>query len=342
MRLVFVIPTSPRVVGGITSNFYLANHLTRRGHDVTIVHVDLLGYGVTSVDDISWFAFDERVENRFLPRADYAEMPDADFTFVMSVDDGIPPDRNGLPLITIRGYGIYSKATDEGSFRAPYPKVVPARWLVDVGRDMGVSEDEIVLVPNGMDHAKYRVTRPIEDRPARVSMVYRSHPTKGAKFGLHALTRLKRKVPDAAATVFGNKEPDHEIESWITYRQDPPQREIVDDIYNGSAVFLTPSVVEGFGKPPIEAMACGCALVTTDNGGSSDYAIDGETALVCPPKDSRALADAIMRLLRDDDLRSAIAKRGRDYVARFDWDNSAATLERFLVDYGADPARWRR
>jgi glycosyltransferase involved in cell wall biosynthesis len=341
MRIVFVVPTSPRVVGGITSNYYLANHMARRGHVVTIVHIDLLGYGVTSADAISWFAFDDDVEHRFMPRVDFAEIPDADFIFVMSTDDGIPPARNGLPLIVIRGYGIYGKATDEGSYNAPYPKVVPARWLVDVGRKMGVPEHEIVLVPNGMDHAKYRLTRPIEGRPPRVSMVYRSHRTKGAKFGLHALAQLEKRVPEVSAIVFGNKEPEHEIAPWITYRQDPPQREIVDDIYNGSAVFLAPSVVEGFGKPPIEAMACGCALVTTDNGGSADYAIDGDTALVCPPKDGRALADAMARLLHDDDLRCALAERGREYVRRFDWDNSAATLEAFLGDYGAAPARWR-
>jgi glycosyltransferase involved in cell wall biosynthesis len=351
VQIVFVVPTSPRVIGGITSNYYLANHLTRRGHHVTIVHIDMLGYDVTDTDAIPWFTFDEQVEHLFLPtadptglspRVDYAAISDADFIFVMNVDDGIPPARNGLPLVTVRGFGIYGKATDEGAFRAPFPKVVPARWLIGVGRDMGVSEQEFVLVPNGIDHDKYRVTRPIEDRPPHVSMVYRSHRTKGAKFGLQALTRLKRNQPDVTATLFGNKAPEHEIAPWITYRQDPPQREIVDDIYNGSAVFLAPSVVEGFGKPPIEAMACGCALVTTDNGGSADYAIDGETALVCPPKDGRALADAIASLLRDDELRRSIAKSGREYVTRFDWDNSAATLERFLLDYGAEPGRWRR
>ncbi|MGH9024720.1 MAG: glycosyltransferase family 4 protein [Acidimicrobiia bacterium] len=339
MKITFVVLTSPRIVGGIASNFYLANSLARLGHDVTVAHVDLFQFGVRAVADISWFAFDERVQHRFVEQVDYGSFPDADFIFVMSTDDGVPPTRNGLPLISIRGYGIYRKDSDERSYHAPYPKVVPARWLVDVGTRMGVPEQQLVLVPNGVDHEKYRLIRPMEGRGPIVAMVYRNHPTKGAVFGLEALAMVKSAVPEVEAVVFGQAEPRHDIAPWIVYRHDPPQPEIVDEIYNGSAVFLSSSVVEGFGKPCIEAMACGCALVTTDNGGSRDYAIDGETALVSPPKDSRAMATKIEILLQDQARRAGLAQRGSEYVKRFDWDTSAETLERFLIAYGEQPER---
>ncbi|MGH9024719.1 MAG: glycosyltransferase family 4 protein [Acidimicrobiia bacterium] len=341
MRITFVVQTTRRVVGGLTSNYELANSLARRGHSINVVHVDFFGFGVRTIADIPWFRFDERVQHRFVEQVDYASFPDADFIFTMSEQDGVPPARYGLPLITIRAYGLYRKTENERPYYAPYPKVVPARWLVDVGRRMGVPEQQLVLVPNGVDHEKYRLIRPIEGRAARVSMVHSNHPTKGSTVGLAALAMVKEVVPEIEVVVFGHTKPRHQVAPWIIYRHDPPQREIVDEIYNGSAVFISPSIVEGFGKPCVEAMACGCALVTTDNGGSRDYAIDGETALVCPPKDSRAMATNIVNLLRDEGQRVGLARRGREYVERFDWDRSAETLERFLVTYGERPAHYR-
>ena len=89
-------------------------------------------------------------------------------------------------------------------------------------------------------------------------------------------------------------------------------------------------------------MACGAALVTTSNGGIDDYAIDGETALVCEPDDVTAMADSIERLLRDDELRIRLATQGREYVREhFDWDASAEQLEAFLTGYAAEPERYR-
>ena len=62
-------------------------------------------------------------------------------------------------------------------------------------------------------------------------------------------------------------------------------------------IYLCPSWDEGLGMPSMEAMACGSALVTYDNGGSRDYAHDGETALVAPRRDLPALVGALGRIL---------------------------------------------
>jgi glycosyltransferase involved in cell wall biosynthesis len=85
-------------------------------------------------------------------------------------------------------------------------------------------------------------------------------------------------------------------------------------------------------------MACGAALVTTDNGGADDYAVDGVTALVAPPLDVDALATRIIELLDDDGRRQEIAESGRSFVERFTWEVAAERLERFLVDHLADDA----
>jgi glycosyltransferase involved in cell wall biosynthesis len=92
-----------------------------------------------------------------------------------------------------------------------------------------------------------------------------------------------------------------------------------------------PSHFEGWGLPAVEAMACGCALATADNGGCRDYAHDGTTALVVPPGEPARLAGAIDRLLRDQALRLRLAEAGRQEALRFTWDDAAARLEQLLL-----------
>ena len=80
--------------------------------------------------------------------------------------------------------------------------------------------------------------------------------------------------------------------------------------------------------PPMEAMACGAALVTYDNGGCRDYARDGETALVARRRDVADLAARLELLASDPALRARIAAAGRRLVTTaFDWDRAVARLE---------------
>ena len=82
--------------------------------------------------------------------------------------------------------------------------------------------------------------------------------------------------------------------------------------------------------------------MTTSNGGSDDYAVHGQTALVSNPTDVATMADHIESLLVDDDARMRIASAGREFVRRFDWDESARMLELFLERYLADPAGYQQ
>jgi glycosyltransferase involved in cell wall biosynthesis len=84
----------------------------------------------------------------------------------------------------------------------------------------------------------------------------------------------------------------------------------------------------------MEAMACGAALVTFDNGGSRDYARDGTTALVAPHRDVPALARCLERLVADGALRERIAGEGREFVTQsFDWERATTRLEELLGSY---------
>jgi glycosyltransferase involved in cell wall biosynthesis len=80
--------------------------------------------------------------------------------------------------------------------------------------------------------------------------------------------------------------------------------------------------------PSMEAMACGAALVTYDNGGSRDYARDGVTALVARRRDVDDLAAKLERLAGDAALRARIAAAGTRLVTTaFDWERAVDRLE---------------
>lgn len=91
----------------------------------------------------------------------------------------------------------------------------------------------------------------------------------------------------------------------------------VDDvapILREADIAVMPSVwAEPFGLFALEALSARCALVTTDNGAQTEYLTDGETALLVPPGDERALADALRRLMTDKTLRETIARNGLNH-----------------------------
>ena len=82
----------------------------------------------------------------------------------------------------------------------------------------------------------------------------------------------------------------------------------------------------------MEAMACGAALVTTDTGGSWDYAADGDTALVSPPKQPEQLANNIARILNDEALRAKLAESGLQKIGEFSWDTNTLRLENLFKE----------
>lgn len=92
--------------------------------------------------------------------------------------------------------------------------------------------------------------------------------------------------------------------------------------YNAAEVFVYPSLYEGFGLPPLEALACGTSVVTSN--ASSMPEVVGDAALLADPDDPDALAAALRRLLSDPGLRTMLRERGLARAAVFSWARTAA------------------
>jgi glycosyltransferase involved in cell wall biosynthesis len=113
-----------------------------------------------------------------------------------------------------------------------------------------------------------------------------------------------------------------------------PQNELVA-FYNLAAATVFPSHYESFGLPNIEANACGCPLVTSRTGGMPEAA--GNAAMYVDPLDVADIANAIVRVLTDEDLRQALIAKGYENAARFSWEKTArATLD--ALEWAVAPA----
>ena len=104
-----------------------------------------------------------------------------------------------------------------------------------------------------------------------------------------------------------------------------PPEELVG-FYNLAQLTVFPSFYESFGLTNVEANACGCPLVTSETGGSSEAA--GDAAIYIDPLDVDGIADAIKRILSDETLRRDLIEKGLKNVQRFSWEKTAReTLE---------------
>jgi len=352
LKITFLLPGEGHLpTGGGKVVYEYANHLSRRGHRVTLVHPALVAAQATPFQIIKgaisylhrgparefrpkrWFPLEPSVRTTWVPTLSSRFIPDGDVVLATAwataewlVDY---PDEKGEKFYLIQSWETWAGPEDRvrATWKAPLKKIVIARWLRDVARELGV---ECSYIPNGIDFEQFGLDNPIEHRnPKNLMMLYHTHPVKGSGDGLEALSLLKKELPDLRVILFGISPPDPAFPQWINYRQLPSQPQL-RACYNEAAIFIAPAHMEGWPLPPAEAMTCGAALVATDIRGHCEYGIHGETALLSPPRNPKKLAENVLRLVRDAELRTNIARKGHEQIRKYSWGEAVDSFERLL------------
>jgi glycosyltransferase involved in cell wall biosynthesis len=357
MRIAFIVPGFAREpVGGIRVVYSLANGLVRHGHRVTVLHEAffrrplLAGSGapprrqlqelVSGVRDVArarpagvrWQDVDPSVDLRYVARAAHSDFPAGDVVVATAWQTAelvasLPPAK-GRGCYLVQGLETWSGGAQrvDATWRLPLRRLFIAQWLFD--RASGMHLDECYRIPAAIDTDRFRSTVPIDDRPDRIAMLYNTASGKGGSDGIAALEVARRAVPDLQAVLFGVSRRPTGLPEWIEYVRDPSQADLVEHVYNGSALYLCPSQSEGWHLPPAEAMACGCALVSTDIAGVREYAEDRQTALLSSVGDVEALASNVVALLRNENERRRLARAGASRISGYSWERSSTAFEK--------------
>lgn len=336
MVLVLVVLSAPHPVGGALSRYHRANALARRGHEVHVVHLLMSQPAERSVSAaVPWFDFEPGIRHHF----DFDDFPPGFRSEVaLGVSrHGLVPASMGRPLTLLQGLSWNGPHEDAWIAEAEGPIVCLSEWLVAECVAKGVEAHRVRRIPNGLDHRIFRVTVDPAQRPLRVAFLYHSFPPKGAAESIAALQTVKEAIPQLEATAFGTESRPDSLPAWIDYVERPGHRMLAEDVYNRCRAFVCTSWGEGFGNTSLEAMACGCALVTFDTKGSREYARDGETALVCDRRDVQGIATRLAAVVEDDELRQGLTARSIREAAKFTWERTAAELESLLEEYVAHP-----
>ena len=187
------------------------------------------------------------------------------------------------------------------------------------------------VIPDGVDLSLFHPPqrRPAGEKPV-VTLYCTADLQKGQADGLEAVRRLRAEGLDVRFHALGIVTPGNE--PLFDHRYGYLHGEAYAAAVRESDLFMYPSRFDGFPAPPLQAMASGCALVTTATDGVTDYAADGLNALVVKPADVAGMSDAVRRLAGDAGLRGRLEQGGLETARRYDVRATSRQLLEFLQE----------
>jgi glycosyltransferase involved in cell wall biosynthesis len=206
--------------------------------------------------------------------------------------------------------------------------VAASNLIASILQADGIGADRIVTVHDGVDAGYIDRQEPVDARAAfwlprnvpLVGNVAALAAHKGQRHLVAAAALVVRDLPDARFLVLGEGELREPLERQI--KDLGLERHVLLGGFRSDAiglmksfdVFAMSSVTEGLGSVILEAMVCRRAIVATRAGGIPEVVVDGETGVLVPTHDEPALADAVLRLLKDAELRARLGEAGRQRV----------------------------
>ncbi len=212
----------------------------------------------------------------------------------------------------------------------------------DLGRFFQLAPEKITVIPNGLDHARFQPAPPAEvrawaqarglERPFFLYVSRLEHPGKNHVRLIEAFNRFKARTGSDWQLVLGGSDWHgagviHQAAEASPYAADIRRLGFVPDAdlprwYQAAGALVYPSLFEGFGLPPLEAMACGCPVACSARGALAETV--GEAAAIVDPEDIEGLQWELTRLATDGAWRATLRAVGLKHAANYRWDKTAA------------------
>jgi glycosyltransferase involved in cell wall biosynthesis len=232
----------------------------------------------------------------------------------------------------------------DGSARRADVVVTGTHYAAEgIVRHLGVARERLAVIPYGIDHVRFR---PGGDDAAALAGVllparFVLYPANAWPHKNHArLVRALARTRDRGLELVLTGQPYGRLEelrslarqagvaSRVHHLGHVPGA-LLPALYRRCAGVVFPSLFEGFGTPPLEAMACGCPVAASGAGSLAE--VVGDAALAFDPYDEHAIAGAIDALVGDEGLRARLVAAGLERAARFTWP---AAADAHLAAYG--------
>ncbi len=199
---------------------------------------------------------------------------------------------------------------------------------------------EYKVIPNGVDVDRFRRAVPLarwQDGPRNILFVGRFEPRKGLLELLKAYRILRKTGCDCRLLVVGSGPLAKEARRYIATRRMRGVEflgrvgdEEKAQLFRTADVYVSPATGgESFGIVLLEAMASGTAIVASDIHGYKGVVRRGREGLLVPPREPKEIAAAVARLLRDDELRTAMGAAGQARAQEFSWERVTAKVDDF-------------
>lgn len=336
MRISFLAP-HVNIAGGTRAILKYSDLLTRRGHDVEIVvpvpntlrrNAKRLRAKLTGGP--RWQP--TRANVRFVPSLESRHLRPADVTVATAWKTAYALDRAadhvGDKYYLVQHYeSLYHGTPDnvDPTYGLGLQTIVISDWLAEtLDEKFGVSA-EVIVTP--VDEGVFFPRAVDRHRAFRICMMYHDQDWKDVRTGIEAVRRFRATGREAELVLFGaTPAPPQIFEGIEEFHLQKSQDELAM-IYSSCDVYLCPSWFEGLGMPAMEAMACGCALVTTDTGGSRSYADHGVTAMVAEQKDADGLANHLAELFDHRGKLRTLQQQGRQRIRGLRWQDAADRME---------------
>jgi glycosyltransferase involved in cell wall biosynthesis len=237
--------------------------------------------------------------------------------------------KKGRKFYFVQHYETWSGNEEDvdNSYRLPLNIVTIAPWLTDLMKNK-FNRKDVTEIRNGVRLDKFYPPGTKPFNPASVLIMASDLEWKGTQDAIDALTKVKEREPQLEIKMFGMcARPAAPFD--FEYHRDPPYEKLLS-LYQNAAVFLSPSHKEGWHLPPMEAMACKCAVIAT-NVGCIPSLNNGKNLVLAEAKNPSSIAAAVVKLLADSALLEKTAEEGLKRVREQDWSKSARALSDLLT-----------
>lgn len=359
MKIAIIVSLFPPkwLAGTEIATYNLADHLARRGHEVHVITSHDAGLPEISEENGFYIHRIARPKIRFIGIVAF-------WAKIYLTIRKIKPDivhsqslRISIPAWAAQKYQkipyvVWGQGSDiylPGRFTRMTSKPI----LQDADAVLALTEDmkqkmrkicdrEVSVVPNGVDLERFKISSRgnKEGNAKTIVFVGRLHPVKGVQYLIEAMSIIHLETPDVKLVLVGDGVERSNLEELaerlelngcIQFVGQVPQ-ERIPQIMHQADVFALSSLSESFGIVNLEAMATGLPIVATNVGGIPDIVEERVNGYLVNAKSPDEIADRILILLQNDEMREEISANNKEKAELFTWDKVTGTVEKIYFE----------